>query len=105
MKTLNETLKEFDEKFVEKTFPFLGVLGGQRNYWKDEVDEMKQIDRVKDFISQSIKTALKSVKIKEGDYTWKRTEQEPTDDETTFWEGYNTCCEIVKKNIENYLKN
>lgn len=45
----NNWEKEFEERFVNKTFPF---LGGQRNFWKGgSQDEMKQIDDIKDFIS------------------------------------------------------
>lgn len=51
-----EVEREFDERFVKKTYPF---LGGQHNYFKEsgsptELYEMELIDRIKSFLAQAL---------------------------------------------------
>lgn len=80
MKTLKETLEEFDEKFN-----FLYCMENVEN-------------DIKAFISQSIKTALESVAIKE-----KKIYAYDTTHSTCYKVGWNKCREQLLKNIENYL--
>ena len=59
--------------------------GGGRYVSEDTVDKIMQL------ITEAIP--------KEIDLGHKRTEQEPTQNETTYNEGYNDCREDIKKNI------
>lgn len=94
MKTLNQTLKEFD-----KEFNYLG------NYNIDELDNLEQNAKkylaLKDFISAEIKTSLESVvpigKCCGGDLMMN--------EDVEKCRGWNKCREQLLKNIENYLKN
>jgi cellulose biosynthesis protein BcsQ len=91
MPTLNQTLKEFD-KFRHAKSIFL------KDYDEYLIDITPAL---KDFISQSIKTALESVvpigKCCGGDLMMN--------EDVEKCRGWNKCREQLLKNIENYFKN
>lgn len=88
MKTLNETLKEFDEKFLLDNSDYelmkkRGVFGGK-----------ELLESIKSFIQEEIKTALESVV----------PEKENNANVSEYYSGYNACREQLLKNIDEYLK-
>ena len=47
---INEIFEEFDDKFVDKYYPF---LGGQHNYWLEK-DDMKNISNIKSWLKDKL---------------------------------------------------
>jgi hypothetical protein len=62
MKTINDTLKRFDEKFVNKTVKQVDTGNSiELPLWKNP--HSHQTQDVKDFIVESIKDALEAVRV------------------------------------------
>lgn len=89
MKTLTETLEEFDEKFVASK-------AGKIYNWKAMA--LTQCTDVRKFLSQSIKTALESVVMERQTTVWHKKYNA----DKVY--GWNACREELLKNIENFKK-
>lgn len=95
MKTLTEILKEFDEKF--KNLKVVLV----------EPDEHPITNDIKSFLSQSIKTALESVRNIElaPDEKTIKDLKKLENKSQSFGYGQGFVCNQLDKNIKDYLKN
>jgi hypothetical protein len=80
--------KEFDEKVL-----FMEDAGFKIDY------EMQ--DMAKQFIDTKITEILDEAMLKKQDKSFKRTEQEPTDDEKAYIDGYNKAIKEISEKIKS----
>ncbi len=100
--TLQDTLKKFDEG-IEHLW-HKNISGGA----DDEITFNEQdIEKIKSFITQEIKTALESVVPYKEEYNGglDRLEEKEDISFTDIVQGYNACRAEMLKNIDKFLNN